>query len=144
MNNCLIVYYLIKENNVLQSVYTGRNFSVKTFIIPIILLFFISYCFTSQCPFKLGWVLAENTLAPDAKSWFTGKVPDAGNDWGQEEKASWLDDIINLMDTSSSKFWEIAKGQGSLVCCRSWGHRVGHDSATEQQQLAENGKISFF
>ena len=80
MNNCLVVYYLIKENNVLQSVYTGRNFSVKTFTIPIILLFFISYCFTSQCPFKLGWVLAENTLAPDAKSWFTGKDPDAGND----------------------------------------------------------------
>ena len=25
-------------------------------------------------------------------------------------------------------------GQGSLVCCRPWGHRVGHDLATEQQQ----------
>ena len=26
------------------------------------------------------------TLAPDVKSWLTGKDPDAGKDWGQEEK----------------------------------------------------------
>ena len=25
------------------------------------------------------------------------------------------------------------EGQGSLVCCSSWGCRVGHDGATEQQ-----------
>ena len=24
--------------------------------------------------------------------------------------------------------------QGSLVCCNPWGHRVGHDLATEQLQ----------
>ena len=24
--------------------------------------------------------------SPDAKSWFIGKDPDAGKDWGQEEK----------------------------------------------------------
>ena len=26
------------------------------------------------------------------------------------------------------------EGQGSLACCSSWGRRVGHDGATEQQQ----------
>ena len=26
------------------------------------------------------------------------------------------------------------EGQGSLVCCGPWGHRVGYDSAAEQQQ----------
>ena len=41
----------------------------------------------------------------------------------QQQRMRWLDDVINLMDMSSSKFWEIAKGQGSLVCCRSWGHK---------------------
>ena len=41
----------------------------------------------------------------------------------QQQRMRWLDDIINLMDMSSSKFWEIAKGQESLVCCRSWGHK---------------------
>ena len=29
---------------------------------------------------------------PDAKSWFTGKGPDAGKDWGQEEKGVTEDD----------------------------------------------------
>ena len=27
-----------------------------------------------------------------------------------------------------------SEGQGSLACCSSWGCRVGHDLATEQQQ----------
>ena len=27
-----------------------------------------------------------------------------------------------------------SEGQGSLVHCSPWGHRVGHDLATEQQQ----------
>ena len=28
------------------------------------------------------------------------------------------------------------KGQGSLACCSSWDHRVGHDLATEQTKNA--------
>ena len=27
-----------------------------------------------------------------------------------------------------------SEGQGSLACCSPWGHRAGHDLATEQQQ----------
>ena len=27
-------------------------------------------------------------------------------------------------------------GQGSLVCCSPWGHRVGHNITAEQQQNA--------
>ena len=26
----------------------------------------------------------------------------------------------------------VANGQGSLVCCSPWGHRVGHDTATDK------------
>ena len=29
------------------------------------------------------------------------------------------------------------EGQGSLVCCSSWGHRVGHNLATEQHVSQE-------
>ena len=29
---------------------------------------------------------------------------------------------------------EVSEGQQSLVCYSSWGHRVGHQLATEQQQ----------
>ena len=28
----------------------------------------------------------------------------------------------------------VGNGQGSLVCCSSWGHRVGYDLVTEQNK----------
>ena len=50
---------------------------------------------------------------PDAKSQLIGKDPDAGKDWGQEEKGvtenemvEWLSDSI---DMSLSKLWEVVK-----------------------------------
>ena len=48
-----------------------------------------------------------------AKSWLTGKAPDAGQDWRQEkgmteeEMVGWLDDIIDSMDMSLSKLQEL-------------------------------------
>ena len=34
--------------------------------------------------------------SPDAKSWLTGKDPDAGKDWGQEEKGAAEDEMVGL------------------------------------------------
>ena len=50
----------------------------------------------------------------DAKSWFIGKDPDAGKDWGQEEKGVtedeiWLDGITDSMHMSLSKLQDIVK-----------------------------------
>ena len=48
----------------------------------------------------------------------------------------WLDGITDSMDMSLSELLGDSEGQGSLACCSSWGlQRVGHDLATEQQQI---------
>ena len=48
---------------------------------------------------------------PDVKSWLSGKDPDAGKDWGQEEKKTtedeMLDGITNSMEMCLGKLQEL-------------------------------------
>ena len=71
------------------------------------------------------------------KSRLTGKDPDAGKDLGQEEKRMIEDELVGwhhqLNEHEFAQTQGDSEGQGSLVCCSPWGHRVGHDLATEQQ-----------
>ena len=63
----------------------------------------------------------------DEKSWLTGKDPDAGKDWGQEEKGTTEDEMVGWHHWLNGHGfgWTpgVGDGQGDLVCCSSWGHK---------------------
>ena len=70
---------------------------------------------------------------PDAKNWLLGKDPDARKDWRQEEKGTTEDEMVGwhhqLDGHESEQAPGVGDGQGSLVCCSPWSHRV---DTTEQ------------
>ena len=59
-----------------------------------------------------------------ANSWLIGKDPDAGKDWGQEEKGVTEDQMVewhqDLNGHESEQTPGYSKGQGSLVCSSPW------------------------
>ena len=63
----------------------------------------------------------------DAKSWLIWKDPDAGKDWGQEEKGMTEDEMVGWHHRLNGNgfVWTlgIGDGQGGLACCSSWGYR---------------------
>ena len=64
---------------------------------------------------------------PDAKSWLIWKDPDAGRDWGQEEKGMTEDEMVGWHHRHNGHGFEWTPGdgdgQGGLVCCGSWGRK---------------------
>ena len=93
------------------------------------------------------WILIGRTDAeapllwpPDVKSRLIGKDPDAGRDWGQEEKGTTEDKMVGWHYWLNGHEFEQALGDGegqqSLACCmQSKGsRRVRHYLVTEQWQ----------
>ena len=62
---------------------------------------------------------------PDVKNWVIWKDPDAGKDWRKEEKGMTEDEMVGwlhqLNGHESEQIPGVSEGQGSLVCCSSWG-----------------------
>ena len=71
---------------------------------------------------------------PDAKSWLSWKDPDAGKDWGQEEKGRqrirWLDGTTDSVDMGLGELWE-------LVMDREAWRAVVHGITKSRTQLSD-------
>ena len=78
-----------------------------------------------------SWICIGRTEAeppilwlPNVKIWLIGKDPDAGKDWGQEEKGMTEDEMIGCHHQLNGHEIEQtqgdSEGQGSLVCCNPW------------------------
>ena len=68
---------------------------------------------------------------PDVKSWLIWENPDAGKDWGQEEKGTTEDEMVGWHHRlKGHEFWwtpGVGDGQGGLAWCNSWD-RKGWDT----------------
>ena len=65
---------------------------------------------------------------PYVKSWLIGKDPDAGRDWGQEEKKGMTEDEMagwHHRFNGHGFGWTpgVGDGQGGLACCDLWGRK---------------------
>ena len=89
---------------------------------------------------------APKLWPPDTKTWLIRKDPDAGKDWGQEEKGvtqNKMVGIINSVDMSLSKFQETSEGQGSPVCS-SCGWRQSETTWQLNNNITTLPSLSFF
>ena len=75
---------------------------------------------------------------PDVKSWLIWKDPDAGKDWGKEEKQMKEDEMVGWHHRlnrheleQTPEDWRTGKPG---VLQSTWSQRVRHDWATEQKQ----------
>ena len=76
---------------------------------------------------QLSWIFIETPILwlPDAKSWLIWKDPDAGKDWGQEQKGMTEDEMVGwhhwLNGHGFGWTLGVGDGQGGLECYGSWG-----------------------
>ena len=81
-----------------------------------------------------SWVFIGRTDAeapivwpPDAKNRLMWKDPDAGKDWGREEKRTREDEMVGWYHwLSGHEFGQasgVGDGQGGLMCCSPWGRK---------------------
>ena len=82
---------------------------------------------------------------PDVKSWLIGKDPDAGKDWGHEEKGMTENEMVGwhhlLYGHGFGWTPGVGDGQGGLVCCSSRDHKVS--DMTERLNWTDIGQVAF-
>ena len=83
---------------------------------------------------------------PDVKSWLIWKDPDAGKDWGQEEKGTAEHEMVvwhhQLNGPGFGWTRGVGDGQGRQMWCGSWGHKEMLDT-TEWLNWNWNKQIKY-
>ena len=73
-------------------------------------------------------VEAPTFWSPDVKNWLTGKDPNGGKDWRQEEKGTTEDEMVgwhHRLDGHESEYaLRVGDGQEGLACCSPWGQKI--------------------
>ena len=95
-----------------------------------------------------SWIFTGRTNAeaeapilwpPDVKNWLTGKDPDAGKDWRQEETGTTENEMVGWPHLLDGHEFEQVLGVGgeqrSLAFCSPWGHK---ESDTEWLNWTES------
>ena len=74
-----------------------------------------------------GCSLEGLMLKLNVKSWLIGKDPEAGKDWGQEEKGTTEDEMVGWHHRLNGHEFEwtlgVSDGQGGLARCSLRGHK---------------------
>ena len=106
-------------------------FTLTVLCIPFFLWFFffffakVYYCvFTGRTGAEAE---APIPWPPNAKNWLTGKDPDGGKDWRQEEKGTTENEMVGWHQQLNGHEFEQAPGvddwHGHLECCSPWGYK---------------------
>ena len=99
------------------------------------------WIFTGKTDAKAEALIVLATWCKESTHW---KRPWCWKYWGQEEMGTTEDEMIGRHHQVKEHEFEQTSGdsdgQGSLVWCSPWGHRVRHDwAATEKQQKIKGG-----
>ena len=86
---------------------------------------------------------------PDVMSWLIWKDPDAGKDWGQEEKGMKEDEMVgwHYRLNGHGFGWTpgVGNGQGGLACCSSQAHKESDTTEwlnwTESHLCVDHNKL---
>ena len=78
---------------------------------------------------------------PDAKSWLIGKDPDAGRDWGQEEKGTTEDEMAGWHHWLDGRLSELRKLVMDREAWRAAIHGVAKSDTTERLNWTEQNNL---